>query len=300
MHNNFKLLLLAVVGLLSQSTFALNVFACEPEWAALVTELTGSASSVFSATSAQQDVHHIEARPSLIARIRNADLVVCTGLELESGWLPVLLQRAGNPKVQTGQPGYFEAGSYVTRLEVPTRLDRSDGDVHAAGNPHIQGDPRNIQKVADALVKRLGDIDPTNAASYQSHYRDFSQRWQKASLAWEQKAAPLKGVAVVTHHKDMLYLTNWLGMKTVGTLEPKPGVEPSAAHLADLLAQQQRTPAKLILRTPYQSARPSSWLSEKASVPALELPFTVGGADKAQDLFGLFDVSLQRLLEGLK
>ena len=300
MQNLFKLSSLLVVGLLSQSAAALNVFTCEPEWAALVTELAGPSSSVFSATSAQQDVHHIEARPGLIARIRNADLAVCTGLELESGWLPVLLQRAGNAKVQTGQPGYFEAGAYVTRLEVPTRLDRSDGDVHASGNPHIQGDPRNIQKVADALVKRLADLDAANAASYQARYRDFSQRWQKATLAWEQKAAPLKGVAVVTHHKDMLYLTNWLGMKTVGTLEPKPGVEPSAAHLADLLAQQQRTPAKLILRTPYQSARPSMWLSEKASVPALELPFTVGGADKAQDLFGLFDVSLQRLLEGLK
>src|SRR5690349_12532746 len=123
---------------------ALNVLACEPEWAALAQELGGDRVKASSATTAQQDPHRIEARPSLIARTRNADLLVCTGLELEVGWLPVLLQQSGNPKIAAGQPGNFEAGPLVQRLDVPAKLDRSEGDIHPGGNPHIQTDPRNI------------------------------------------------------------------------------------------------------------------------------------------------------------
>ena len=135
---------------------ALNVFACEPEWGALAKELGGDKVSVYTATGALQDPHHVEARPSLIARARNADLMVCTGAELEAGWLPLVQAQAGNPKIRAGQPGYFEAARYVVLLEVPQRVDRAMGDVHAAGNPHIHLDPRNIAKVAAALSERMG------------------------------------------------------------------------------------------------------------------------------------------------
>lgn len=279
---------------------ALNVLACEPEWAALATELGGDKVKVSSATTALQDPHRIEARPSLIARTRNADLLACTGLELEVGWLPILLQQSGNPKIAPGQPGYFEAGNYVQRLEVPSRVDRSEGDVHAAGNPHIQQDPRNIAQVADALVKRLSEIDPANAAYYQSRHKDFAARWNAAMTKWAQQAAPLKGVAIVEHHKNMEYLIHWLGLRRVGTLEPKPGVEPSAAHLSGLLNQLQHQPAKMVIRAAYQDGRASQWLSEHAHIPAVVLPFTVGGDDKAKDLFSVFDDTVQRLLEAAK
>ncbi|MBS0307888.1 MAG: zinc ABC transporter substrate-binding protein [Proteobacteria bacterium] len=279
---------------------ALNVFTCEPEWAALATELGGDKVKASSATNALQDPHHIEARPSLIAHTRNADLLICTGLELEVGWLPVLLQQSGNAKVAPGQPGNLEAGQFVPRLDVPSRLDRSDGDVHAAGNPHIQQDPRNIARVADVLSKRLAQIDPANAAYYQDRYKDFSTRWNAAMQKWTQQAAPLKGVAIVEHHKNMEYLMNWLGLRQVGTLEPKPGVEPSAAHLASLREQLQKQPAKMVVRAAYQDDRASQWLSEQAKIPAVVLPFTVGGDERAKDLFGLFDDTVQRLLEALK
>ncbi len=279
---------------------AVNVFACEPEWAALATELGGDKLKVTSATNALQDPHRIEARPSLIAKTRNADLLVCTGLELEVGWLPVLLQQSGNAKIAAGQPGNFEAGSFVTRLDVPTKLDRSEGDVHAAGNPHIQQDPHNIAHVADALAQRLAQIDPVNAAYYSARHKDFSARWKAAMQKWEQQAAPLKGVAMVEHHKNMEYLSHWLGLRTVGMLEPKPGVEPSAAHLGELLNQLQRQPAKFVVRAAYQDGRASQWLSEHAHIPAVVLPFSVGGGDKAKDLFGLFDDTVQRLLEAAK
>src|SRR5882757_2986829 len=167
---------------------ALRVFACEPEWGALAQELGGDLVDVSVATSALQDPHQIQAKPSLIARTRNADLVVCTGAELEIGWLPVLLQQSGNAKVQAGQPGNFAAADYVRKLDVPTQLDRSQGDVHAAGNPHIQTDPRNIALVANALGARLQQIDTTHAAQYAQRLTDFAQRWQQALTRWNTEA----------------------------------------------------------------------------------------------------------------
>jgi zinc/manganese transport system substrate-binding protein len=210
------------------------------------------------------------------------------------------VQQSGNAKIAAGQPGNFAAGSFVPRLDVPSKLDRSEGDVHASGNPHIQQNPHNIALVASALAKRLAEIDPSNAAYYQGRYKDFSGRWNAAMVRWEQQAAPLRNVAVVEHHKNMEYLMGWLGMHQVGTLEAKPGVEPSAAHLGELLTQLQRQPAKMVLRAAYQDARASGWLSEHAHIPAVVLPFTVGGDDKAKDLFGLFDDTVQRLLEANK
>jgi zinc/manganese transport system substrate-binding protein len=301
MKTNRKLLsflLLGAAAVLSASAHAaLNVLACEPEWEALTREIGGDKVKVSSATNGLQDPHRIEARPGLIARTRNADLLVCTGLELEAGWLPVLVQQSGNAKIAAGQPGHFEAGSFVPRLDVPARLDRSEGDVHAAGNPHIQQNPHNIALVAAALAKRLAELDPADAAYFQARQADFSARWNAAILKWEKQAAPLRGVAVVEHHKNMEYLMHWLGMRQVGTLEAKPGVEPSAAHLGALLAQLQRQPARMVLRAGYQDGRASQWLSERAKIPAVMVPFTVGGDDKAKDLFSLFDVTVQRLVE---
>jgi zinc/manganese transport system substrate-binding protein len=279
---------------------ALNVFACEPEWGALVQELGGDKVTVYNATQALQDVHHVQAKPSLIARARTANLMVCTGMELEIGWLPMVLRQAGNPEVQPGKPGYFEAGNYVRRLEIPARLDRADGDVHAQGNPHIQTDPRNIGKVGEALAQRLAEIDSVNAAFYQARHHDFAQRWQDAIKRWEAQAASLKGIAVVVQHNGFPYMNEWLGLRQVATLEPRPGVEPSSSHLAEVLALLQRQPAKMVIRAAYNDDRASIWLAERAKIPAVVLPFSVGGDDRAKDLFALFDDTVQRLLEANK
>lgn len=293
-------LLLLLVSLAALPAFAdLRAVACEPEWAALLKELGGDEINVFSATAAQQDPHRIEARPSLIAKMRNADFLVCTGSELEIGWLPVLLQQA-NAKIQLGQPGYFEASSAVTLREVPTRLDRADGDVHPGGNPHIQTDPRNIARIALALAQRLQEVDRRHAAKYQARYTDFAARWQAAMTRWQTQAAPLKGVAVVAHHKSWVYLEDWLGLKEVGVLEPKPGVPPTTGHLLALLDELKQTPAKMILRSPYEDDRADQWLAEHAHIPAVMLPFTVGGTDAAKDLFSLFDDTVQTLVKNAK
>ncbi|GAB4062760.1 metal ABC transporter substrate-binding protein [Uliginosibacterium sediminicola] len=301
MNRIFQSVFAMLIALAAQSSqAALRVVACEPEWGALVQELAGDKASVYTATNALQDPHHVQARPSLIASVRNADLVACTGAELEIGWLPILLRQSGNPAIQPGKPGYFEAAEFVRKLEVPGKLDRADGDVHPGGNPHIQTDPRNISLVAAALSARLASIDPANAGTYRARYDDFKARWQAAILRWEKQAAPLRGVSIVAHHKAYAYLENWLGLVEVGTLEPKPGVEPSSAHLSELLASLQRQPAKMIVRSAYEEERASQWLSERAKIPAVVIPFTVGGSAQAKDLFSTFDDTVVQLLRGLK
>jgi zinc/manganese transport system substrate-binding protein len=277
---------------------ALNVFATMPEWAALTGELGGDKVSIYTATNALQDAHHVEAKPSLIARARSADLVVATGAELEIGWLPLVTQQAGNPKIQPGKPGYFEATAYVTLLEKPTRLDRAEGDVHPGGNPHIQTDPRNIGRVAEPLAARLALLDPDNAAYYQGRYKAFAARWNAAIANWEKQAAPLRGTPILVQHKAFTYLEVWLGLNEVAALEPKPGVEPTTAHLTEVLATLQRQPVKMVIRAAYQSDRASQWIAERAKINAVMLPFTVGGDDAAKDLYGLFDDTIARLLKG--
>ena len=296
----FRLLAVLFAALPALAHATLNVFACEPEWGALASELGGDAVKVYTATTAFQDPHRIEARPSLIAQMRRADLAVCTGAELEVGWLPVLLRQSGNAAIQPGQPGYFEAARQVALLEKPDILDRAQGDVHASGNPHIQTDPRNIARVAQALGARLAAIDPGHAATYQARLLDFNTRWNAAMARWQAQAAPLKGMRIVVQHKAFPYLESWLGLKQVAVLEPKPGVEPSIGHLAEVAARLKITPARAVLRAAYQDPRPSEWLSGHAGIPLVVLPFTVGGSDRAKDLFGLFDDSLEQLLKAAR
>jgi zinc/manganese transport system substrate-binding protein len=277
-----------------------NVFACEPEWAALAKEIGGDAITVYSATTAQQDPHAVQARPSLIARLRNADLLICSGSELEIGWLPLLLIQSANGSVQAGAPGHLMVGDFVTHLEIPARFDRALGDLHPMGNPHIQTDPRNIAVAGRELVQRLSAIDPAQEALYQSRYQDFSKRWDAAIRAWETKAAPLRGIVVVAYHVDWAYLNDWLGIQQGGFLEPKPGVPPSTAHLNTLLAQLKARPPRMVLRTPYEAPQAADFVAQRMSVPHLVLPSTVGGSDRAKDLFGLFDDVIDRLLQGLQ
>jgi zinc/manganese transport system substrate-binding protein len=279
---------------------ALNIFACEPEWGALAQELGGDKVDVFSATTAQQDPHHIEARPGLIARARNADLMICSGSELEIGWVPLLLTSSGNNRIRPGSPGFLEASQFVVRLEIPKVIDRALGDIHPAGNPHVHLDPRNIARVAEVLAGRLAEIDHANAGAYQKRADSFRQRWSSAIEKWTVQAAPLKDVPVVVYHKDMSYFINWTGMREAGSLEPKPGIPATPSHLADLVERMKRSPAKAVVYSPYNNPKAAEFLSEQARIPVVPLPFTVGGSEKAKDLFGLFDDTIERLLKIVK
>lgn len=291
-------LLLLATGLSARAD--LKVFATVPEWGALAKEIGGDKVKLYTATHAFQDPHRIEAKPSLLAQARQAGLVIAAGADLEVGWLPLVLRDSGNPAIQPGRPGYFEAAAFVNRLEVPAVLDRAHGDVHAAGNPHTHLDPHNVLKVGEKLAVRMAELDSANVATYQAGFAAFSGKWQAAMARWEKEAAPLKGVAVLVHHQSFVYLSNWLGMKEVGALEPKPGIEPTSGHLGALLARQQTAPARMVLRTAYQQEAASQWIAGKTGIPAVLLPYTVGGTPEARDLFGLFDDTVQRLLKGLR
>jgi len=279
---------------------AIKVLATTSDWGSLVTELGGDKVNVYTATSALQDVHRVDAKPSLVARARSADLIVATGAELEIGWLPVLLQESGNSKIQPGAPGYFEITSALRLLDIPTAVDRSMGDVHPLGNPHVQLDPRNIATAAKALTARLAQVDAPNAAYYQQRGVDFQARWQQAMARWTALGATLKDVPVVVIHKDQTYLVRWLGLKELAAIEPKPGVPPSAGYLAGLVQKLGATPPRMILRNAYNDPQAADWLSERVKAPVVLLPFSVGGTPEAKDLFGLFDDTLNRLLAAAK
>jgi zinc/manganese transport system substrate-binding protein len=223
--------------------------------------------------------------------LRSADLAVCTGAELEAGWMPMLHRRARNPRVLPGEPGYLEAARQVSLLEVPEKLDRAEGDVHGDGNPHIQLDPRRVLQVAEALSARLQVIDPANSAAYQARLEHFTRRWREARENWQEQAARMKGRRAIVHHREWVYLLDWLGMQRVGSLEPKPGIPPTLSHLAGLKQRQ----ADLIIISPLDDRKPSAWLQEQTGIPVVVLPQTVGALAESDDLFGFFDEIVRRL-----
>jgi zinc/manganese transport system substrate-binding protein len=278
---------------------ALEVFACEPEWGALAAELGGEKVNVFVATTARQDPHQIQARPALISRLRTADVVICSGAELEIGWMPVLLRQSANGRIQPGSPGYFEAAQQVRLLEIPTRLDRAEGDIHAAGNPHIQTDPRNIAAVAAALAIRMQQLDPADAPTIAGRAQNFTARWSAAMQRWAQQAAPIRGTPIVVYHKNWSYLEDWLGLREAATVEPKPGIPPGSQYLSQLVSELPAKGVRGVIYAAYEDPRGSQFVAEHIGVPAIMLPFTVGGSDRATDLFGLFDDTIARLTAGL-
>ena len=295
---NIIRLLVATLSLVAAlpANAALKVLATTADWGALTRELGGERVDVYVATTALQDVHRVEAKPSLVARARTADLLVATGAELEIGWLPVLIQESGNTKIQPGQPGNFEIVSALRLLEIPSKVDRSMGDIHPLGNPHVQLDPHNILAAAHALSARLAQLEPAQAAYYRQRDQDFEARWTAAIAKWEAKAAPLKGLPVVIMHRDQAYLCHWLGLTELASIEPKPGVPPTAAYLAQLVGKLTGTPPRLILVNAYNDPKAATWLADRVHAPVVTLPFSVGGDDKAKDLFGLYDDTLDKLL----
>ncbi|MDE0385419.1 MAG: zinc ABC transporter substrate-binding protein, partial [Defluviicoccus sp.] len=272
-----------------------RVFACEPEWAALAGEIGGDDVTVYSATHGRQDAHYIRARPSLIAQVRRADIVFCSGAELEIGWLPVLMERGARLGVQPGQLGHLMAADHVEVMERPERVDRSLGDIHPSGNPHVHLDPGNIGLLAVELAGRLARVDPGNGEAYRSRLKDFQTRWAAATERWRARAEGLRGMKVVVHHAAWTYLIRWTGLERIATLERTPGIPPTASHLQRLVERVRKTGAAAILHAPHEPRDAAEWLSERTGVPVVALPYTVGGQDEAGDLFALFEVTLALL-----
>ncbi|MDP2416142.1 MAG: zinc ABC transporter substrate-binding protein [Hydrogenophaga sp.] len=286
------------LALASAQAGAATVFACEPEWAALVRVLLPQA-KVHVATHARQDPHHIEARPALIAQMRSADLAVCTGAALEAGWLPMLQQRSANRKVQNGQPGMFYAADHASLIDPrPATLNPFAGDVHPEGNPHLHADPRRLAEVAEALAERIGEVWPAQAAEVQARHKDWAVRWQRHIERWSQQGSALKGRQVAAQHTTFGYLWHWLGIEMVADLEPKPGMPPTPGHLDSLRKALVNHPPAAIVVAAYQDERSARWLVQQlqGKVPMLVLPATVDNPHQAEALERWFDRLLSDLL----
>lgn len=287
----------AGLALCAGAAQALTVFACEPEWAALARELAPHA-QVRSATHARQDPHHIEARPSLIAALRQADLAVCTGAGLEAGWLPTLQQRSGNARVQKGAPGMLMASEHVQLIDPRAPGTPFEGDVHVEGNPHLQLDPRRLRDVARVLSERLQAADPQRRAEIAQRWTAWDADWRARIAQWERKAAPLRGMRVAAQHTTFAYLWRWLGIEQVADLEPKPGMPPTPGHLQRVLEQTRAGPPRAVVVSSYQDPRSAEWLAQQpgGAATVLQLPATVTEDSGTATLAAWYDHLLDRLL----
>ena len=300
MKNFLVSFILIVLSLPAFAEKKLNIFTCEPEWASLVTSLAGDKVDIFQATNAFQDPHHIEARPAFIAKMRRADLVVCSGADLEVGWLPLLIRAAGNNKILPGSPGYFEAAQVVQRLGIPVTIDRAEGDVHPEGNPHVHLDPNRVVLIAEALSVRLVDLDAKNAAFYQAKKVEFQSA---ISLLLEKRKADiylLKNIKVMTYHDNRPYLFDWLKIKQVATIESKPGIPPTINDLEKLKAIIKTEQVAFILISPSETDQAARWLLENTGTPYITLAYTTGESKEVNDLISLYGRILDQLIQGLK
>lgn len=295
MRMRSKLAALALVGALPLPAQALNLFACEPEWAALGQVLAPDA-QVTSATHAYQDPHYIEARPSLIARLRRADLAVCSGAALEAGWLPALQQRAANPGVQPGQAGMLFVAEVVETINQLEVVPFGAGDVHPEGNPHLHLDPERMRQAGAALSQRLAQIDPERAGGYRANYLRWSLRWQQRLADWRQRAEPLRGQKIIVQHTTFNYLWRWLGVEVIADLEPKPGVPPTPGHLASLISRVEAEQPLAIVHSWYQDPQSAQWLAQRTGTPVLALPSTTEPDKDLVTPEQLFDYLLDQLL----
>ena len=294
---------LALVAAAPQAAEAkMKVFACLPEWGALANELGGKAVDVFVAVSPLANPDKVTVRPELLTSLRDADLLVCTGGGMEDDWLPSALQRAGNAKLAEGKPGRFFAADFIEMLEDDHHDGdkKEEGDLHTGGNPHVQGDPYRVRAIAGQLGKRMVDLDKADAATYTANTRKFVAEIGALAKSLEAKAAPLQGVHIVAQHEHSVYLLNWLKMHSAAVVEPEPGVEPGPGDLARIIELVPRENVKFVVHAAYEDPRPSKYVTDRANIPLVKLPFTVGGTDKGGPTFAdFYRDSVERMLDGL-
>lgn len=274
----------------------LKVVASIPDFSALAQEVGGDLVEAQTIARGDQDPHYLEPKPSFAILLNKADLLIQAGLELEVGWLPVLITQSRNPKIQPGSQGFLNAAEGVNILDIPTgSVNRSMGDVHPDGNPHYWLNPKNGLIIAKKISERLAQLDPANAAKYAGNEKAFEQRLTQKIAQWEKEVAPLKGKNIVTQHKSFTYFVDWTGMTVTGLIEPKPGIPPSPAHLLSLIQLIQSEKIPLIITENYYDPKPSNELAEKTGAKVLFLPTSVGGEAGIKTYEDLFDSLIQKL-----
>ncbi|MDF2619506.1 MAG: periplasmic solute binding protein [Xanthobacteraceae bacterium] len=294
--------LLLSVAVTAATAAPLKVFACVPEWASLVKTIGGDRiGTVTLATSAHENPDNLKPTPGLIAALAEADLLLCTGIGLEDEWLPSLMERANNPKVAKGKPGYFMAGEYAKVLEEHNHGEHGTAEQGAEEevHPHVQGDPNNVRLIAGQLAKRLIQLDPEGKDTYAERTKAFNSQLAAVTKELLAKAAPLKGVNIAVQHDHSTYLFNWLGIRTAAIVEPEPNVAPGPDRLAKIIADVPKQKMRFVIYAAYEDPAPSRYVAEHAKIPLVKIPFTVGGTPEATDLITFYKDSVQRLLDGL-
>jgi zinc/manganese transport system substrate-binding protein len=296
---------LSLAGLLASlaapAVAAVDVVTSTEGLAALVREVGGDQVKVTHLSRGVQDPHFVDPNPSLAVKLRNADLLVDMGLDLEVGWLPPLVTQSRNASIQPGGARRLTAASAISPLDLPTGpVDRSQGDIHPSGNPHFLSDPRRAMQVAAAIAARLAVIDPGNAPTYQARLRDFQSRVTAAEKGWKAQLAPLAGRSVVTQHKTLTYLLDWAGLQAAGYLEPKPGIAPPPSHVASLAGTVKAAGVKGVLVESYYDPRSANQLRDLTGVKVLVVPGDVGGSKEASGYIPWMDILVKALVQAVQ
>ena len=307
MENSSRGLVAAIISLLvvllptASEAKKLNVVTATTDLAALAQEVGGDRISIESIAKGYQDPHFVEAKPSFLLKLRQADLLIIVGLQLEIGWLPPLITQSGNPRIQVSAPGYLDASQFAEILEIPTGpVTRAMGDVHPLGNPHYWLDPDNGRRVARGIAQKLEELDPPDSAYFQQRFQDFDKRLTAAEQKWDAEMAPYRGRKVVTYHKSLTNFAKHFHLEVMGYVEPRPGIPPTPSHTLELIGLMKRENCKLVLVEPYFDLKtPNSIGAATGAKVQVYLP-SVGGEKQVTNYFELFDYDIDLLKRALQ
>ncbi len=279
----------------------LNVITATTDLAALAQEVGGDKISVESIAKGYQDPHFVEAKPSFLLKLRQADLLIVVGLQLEIGWLPPLINQSGNPRIQIGAAGYLDASQFAEILDIPTGpVTRAMGDVHPLGNPHYWLDPDNGRRIARGFAAKLGELDPSNSAYYQERFQDFDKRLTAAEQKWDAEMKPFRGRKVVTYHNSFPNFAKHYGLNVIGYVEPRPGIPPTPSHTIELIGVMKRENCKLILVEPYFDLKTPQSIARDTGGQVVQYLPSVGGEKEVTDYFKLFDYDIGLLTKAFQ
>ena len=299
---SLKIALAALIGVAGVSTPAkkVRVVATTPDLAALTREIGGESVEVMALAKPTEDPHFVDAKPSYLVALNRADVLIEGGAELELGWLPPLLDNSRNPKIATGAPGRIVASQGIRLLEIPTTFDRSRGDVHALGNPHFLMDPANVKTVAASIADHLARVDPASAAVFRSNLDNFNRRLDSKVAEWSRQLDPYRGAKIVTYHRDFVYLANRFNLQILETLESKPGIAPSPAHLATVISAMKTNHARVIMVQPYQNRRTAETVARQTDGMVLDISQQPGAIPNTDTYFSMMDYLVGTLAKALE
>jgi zinc/manganese transport system substrate-binding protein len=298
------ILLLLAPGFLSPTIAQakkLNVVTSTTDMAALTQEVGGDKVNVEAIAKGYQDPHFVEAKPSFLLRLRQADLLISVGLQLEIGWLPPLITQSGNPRIQVGAPGYLDASQFAEILEIPQgTVTRAEGDVHPLGNPHYWLDPDNGRRIARGLATKLGDLDPSDAAYFQQRFQDFDKRLTTAEQKWDAEMKLYRGRKVITYHRSFPNFAKHFGLDVIGYVEPRPGIPPTPSHTLELVQLMKRENCKVVLVEPYFDLKTPQSIGRATGAQVVVYLPSVGGEKQVTNYFELFDYDIALLTKAFQ